>query len=135
MANYEIIGQYPDTEVIGGAKVRDVQVIQAVTSPSEIYFEVRVPRSQASTSYLKYTAQSYRDIYETLAAIAGVADVQWSQRPTQAGNLTDWVTLYVESDSGESTGVIDIPFSGIAALTGGTRIPQLVAALNATEAA
>jgi len=135
VADYQIITQYPDVEVVGGSQTRDVQVIGVTTSPSDIYFEVRVPRAQATTSYLKYTAQSYRDIYELLAGLPGVADVVWYQRPTDAGQLVDYVTLYVTSTSGFSTGVIDKPFSQISNITENNETAALRTALDNTEAA
>lgn len=134
MANYSIVMQQPDVEVVGGTQTQDVQTIGVITDPSGIYFEVSIPRAQATTSYLKYTAQSYRDIYELVAAKPFVADVQWRQEPTQVGTLVDYVTIYVVSTSGASTGVIDIPYAKLGATLEADKIGALHAALDATEA-
>ncbi len=134
MADYQIVTQYPDVEVVGNTQTRNVQVIGVVTQPNEIYFEVRVPRAQATTSNLQYTAQSYRDIYELVAATPGVADVTWRQEPTVAGQLQDWVTIYVVSNSGDSTGVIDIPYAQLGVTLSTNKIAALRKSLNATEA-
>jgi hypothetical protein len=134
VANYAIVTQYPDVEVVGNTQTRDVQVIGVVTQPNQIYFEVRVPRKQATTSYLKYTAQSYRDIYELIAAEPAVADVTWRQEPTLSGQLQDWITIYVTSTSGDSTTVIDIPFSKLGDTYSSEKIAAMRKALDATEA-
>lgn len=131
--NYAIVTQYPDVEVVGGSQMQDVQVIGVVTQPNSIYFEVRVPRAKATTAYLKYTAQSYRDIYELVASKPGVSDVQWTQEPTPGGLLVDHVVIYVTTASGESTGVLDTPYAKLGAVLEHDDIGKLRASLTATE--
>jgi hypothetical protein len=134
VANYQIVTQYPDVEVIGGGQTQDVQTIGVVTSPNQVYFETSVPRAQATTTYLKYTAQSYRDIYELLFTFPGVDAVEWYQQPNNSGLLVDHVRIYVTSASGNSTSVIDIPFSQLGQYEDGTKIAALRTALDNTEA-
>jgi hypothetical protein len=88
---------------------------------------------QATTSYLKYTAQSYRDIYELLFTFPGVDSVEWYQVPNNSGLLVDHVRIYVTSTSGASTSVIDIPYSQLGQYEDGTKIGNLRAALDNTE--
>lgn len=134
MANYQIVTQYPDVQVLGGSKTQDVQTIGVVTSPNSVYFETSVPLAQATTSNLKYTAQSYRDIYELLFTFPGVSAVQWYQQPNDSGLLVDHVRIYVTSTSGNSTSVIDIPYSQLGEYEDGKKIAALRASLDATEA-
>ncbi len=132
--DYTIVTQYPDVEVVGNTQTKAVQVIGVVSIPNEVYFEVRVPRAQATTANIQATAQSYRDIYELVMDEPGVADVTWRQEPTVAGQLQDWVTIYVTSSSGDSTGVIDVPFAKLGTTLSGGKIAALRKSLNATEA-
>lgn len=134
MANYQIVTQYPDVQVLGGAKTQDVQTIGVVTSPNNVYFETSVPLKQATTATLQYTAQSYRDIYELLFTFPGVSAVQWYQQPNDSGLLVDHVRIYVTSTSGNSTSVIDIPYSQLGEYEDGKKIAALRASLDATEA-
>ena len=50
------------------------------------------------------------------------------------GLLVDHVVIYVTSTSGDSTGVIDIPYSQLGVTLENNRIGKLRAALDATEA-
>jgi hypothetical protein len=134
MANYQIISQYPDVQVLGGGSTKDVQTIGVLTSPNNVYFETSVPIAQATTSYLRYTAQSYRDIYELLFDYLATDAVEWYQVPNASGLLVDHVRIYVTSSSGASTSVIDIPYSQLGQYEDGTKIAALRQALDNTEA-
>jgi len=132
-APFTVLGQYPDTEYLGGSKTRPVQVLEAATVDHGVYFEVRLPRSEASTDNLRALAGANATTYEALFDYTGVSDVQWSQEPTAAGMLADHVIIYVTSDSGDSEGVLDVRLDQLTNEYVQPRIAALRAALNATE--
>lgn len=109
--SYEIVGQYPTIETLGGTKTRDVQAIQATTKPHGVYFETRLPKSLATVTNIRDQVNGYAIIYGLLFDIDGVVDVEWSQEPTAGGNLQDHVLVYFESSSGQSGDFVDVPYS------------------------
>lgn len=135
MADYTIVTQYPDVEVIGGGQTRDVQVVGVVTGGHGVYFETRLPRANATTANIKSNANGFTIVYEMLFGIPGVAAVQWTQEPTASGLLEDHVIVYVTSTSGNSTGVLDFPYSKFNQDIIEPAVAKLRASLDATEAA
>lgn len=133
MAAYRIVTQYPDVEVLGSGKTRDVQVIGVTTNDHGVYFEFRVPRTQATTARIRDDANGLTIIYELLFDIPGVSAVQWTQEPTPTGLLADHVLVYVTSTSGESESVIDVPYSQFNQNWIAPKVKKLRAALDATE--
>jgi hypothetical protein len=133
MADYSIVTQYPDTEVIGGNLTQDVQVVGVVTGAHGVYFETRLPRKNATTANIKNQANGFALIYELLFTIPGVAAVQWTQEPTPAGLLEDHVIVYVTSTSGASEGVLDFPYSKFNQDVIEPAVTRLRASLDATE--
>ena len=133
MASYRIVTQYPDVEVLGSGKTRDVQVVGATTNEHGIYFEFRLPRKDATTKNIRDSANGFTIIYELLFDIPGVAGVQWTQEPTQAGLLADHVLVYVTSTSGDSESVLDFPFDQFTQTIIAPKVTKLRTALDATE--
>lgn len=129
----KIVTQYPDVVVLGGNRTQDVQVIGVLTDAHNVYFETRLPRSLATTANLQSNANGFTLIYEALFDIPGVADVQWTQEPTAAGLLQDHVIVYVVSSSGESEGVLDVPYSQFTQDIIAAKVGKLRDALDATE--
>jgi hypothetical protein len=134
-ASYDIVGQYPDVIVLGTGKTQDVQVIQVQTKPHGVYFETSLSRQNATTANIKNQVAGFSLIYEMLFDIAGVADVQWTQEPTAAGQLEDHVIVYVESTSGDSTAQLDFPYAQFNQDVIEPRVASLRSSLDATEAA
>lgn len=133
MAVYRIVGQRPDTEVIGGANTRPVQVVEVLTVEHQIYFEARLPRKLASTANLKGLALATAVMLEGLWDIAGVSGVQWTQEPTPDGQLEDHAIVWVTSDTGESESQLDFNYDQLTTDYVFPRVAALRAALNATE--
>lgn len=134
MADYRIVTQYPDVEVLGTGKTNDVQVIGATTNEHGVYFEFRLGRKTATTKNIRDTARGFTIIYEMLFDIPGVAGVQWTQEPTAQGLLADHVIVYVTSTSGDSEGVLDFPYSQFNQDVIEPKVAKLRASLDATEA-
>lgn len=135
MADYTIVTQYPDVEVIGGTQTQDVQRVGAVTNEHGVYFETTLARADATTANIKAQVNGYTIVYEMLFDIPGVADVQWTQEPTPAGLLADHFIVYVESTSGNSSAPLDFPLVHLNQDYVAPRVAKLRASLDATEAA
>ncbi len=133
MANYSIVTQYPDVEVIGGAQTQDVQVIGVLTAEHSVYFEIRLPRASATTAFIRQEANAFTIIYELVFTAPGVSDVQWTQEPTAGGLLEDHVIVYVTSTSGNSTGVLDFSYGHFNQDYIGPKVAALRTALDNTE--
>lgn len=132
--NYTIVGQYPDVEVLGGAKTQDVQKIQVTTLPHNVYFETSLPRKYATTANIVNQVNGFAIIYEMLFDIPGVAAVSWTQEPNASGLLEDHVIVYVTSTSGESEAQLDFPYSRFNQDVIAPAVKKLRASLDATEA-
>lgn len=133
MADYTIVTQYPDVEVLGGTKTQDVQRFGVVTGGHGVYFESSLPRKDATTKNIHDQANGFTIVYELLFTIPGVADVQWTQEPTAGGLLQDHVIVYVESTSGNSSAPLDFPYSQFNQDTIAPKVKALRASLDATE--
>jgi len=109
--SFTIVTQEPTVEYIGGTNTQDVIAVGFVTTAHQVYGEVRVPQASYSAALAKAAAAGYADIFETIFSFPNVSDLAWGQRTTRAGLLVDQVTIYVSSDSGQSTaplGPIDL---------------------------
>lgn len=133
--NYTIVGQYPDVEVLGGAKTRDVQTIQVVTDAHGVYFETSLARKNATTANITNQVAGFTTLYESVFAFPGVAAVSWTQEPTPSGMLEDHVLIYVTSTSGESEAVLNVSYTNFHLDYVGPAVKKLRASLDATEAA
>lgn len=111
MASYTILGVRPDVEFLGGQRTKPVMVVSVVTQAHGVYFETRIATSDYTAEVAKENANGFTIIYELLFTIPGVSDVGWAQETTPAGQLQDHVIVYVASTSGESSGIVDVPYS------------------------
>jgi hypothetical protein len=134
VADYTIMTQYPDVDVVGNTQTRDVQVIGVETAGHGVYFEVRIPVEQATTKFIHYEANAFTIIYEMLFDITGVSEVQWFQRANNSGQLLDTLRIWVTSTSGASTATLTFPYSQFNQDVIAPKVAALVAALDATEA-
>ena len=131
---YDVITQYQTVEFIGGTQTRPVIAVGVKTKAHGVYFEFRVPKAWYTAAVVKSDAHGYTIIYELLFTIPNVTDVEWTQEPTQQGQLEDHVVVYFTSTSGFSGHSVDVPYSKfnqdyIAALVG-----YYVAEMDAVEA-
>lgn len=112
MANdYDVITQYETIEFLGGTQTRSVIAVGCRTHVHDIYFEFRIVKKDYNSANVHNDANGYTIIYELLFTIPGVVDVEWTQEPTQGGQLQDHVIVYIESTSGDSTTSISFPYS------------------------
>ena len=112
MANdYTVETQYETVEFLGGTQTRPVMAVGVRTNVHGVYFEFRLPKSTYTTANVQNDANGFTIVYEDLFKIAGVTDVEWTQEPTQGGQLEDHVVVYFTSTSGNSSTSIDFPYS------------------------
>lgn len=141
--NYTFAGSTLTTEQSPGGPTVQVQEFGYYTQPSNIYFQFRRPTSQLqklSTADRKSLIASVADQLATrieeVAALDNVETLAYSQPANAAGQLLDIMTVYVESDSGNSDGTVTIPLANIGPGSYTTsRINAEVDALNADEEA
>jgi hypothetical protein len=125
-ANYTINGVRPDVAFIGGSTVRPVMVSSVTTKPHGVYFEfpldTQVYTAQAGAQF----AGQLATLFEELFGFPGVTAATWTQEVTQAGQLQSHTLIYVDSSSGNSSGIVDYP-----AYPDPTNVSEQVAALRA----
>jgi hypothetical protein len=110
-STYDIVTQYETVEFLGGTQTRPVVAVGVRTKAHGIYFEFRVPKKSYTSNIVKIDATGFTIVYELIFTIPGVTDVEWTQEPTNAGQLQDHVLVYFESTSGNSSASIDVPYS------------------------
>lgn len=132
-AQFKVVAQYPTVEFLGGTQTRDVNAVGAVTIPSGVYFEVRVPATSYGATLVNAALSGPASDYEELATYQNVAGVEWSQGTTTSGYLIDNVTITVQSTSGDSTAQITVPFSDLGPKLHEPQIDALNKQLDAIE--
>lgn len=132
-ANATILGVRPDVAFLGGSTVQPVMVSSAVTIPHGVYFEYPMPAKLYTASGAAQIVGQLAALYEDLFGMAGVVDATWTQEATPAGQLKTHSLIYVESTSGNSSGVIDFP-AYPDPTKAGEQVAALVAELDAAEA-
>src|SRR5579859_3722173 len=120
-------------EYIGGTTSRDVAVVAVVTI-SGVYFETRIPRNAYVPSFARTQAENIAAVVEAIVADPNVAGLQWAQHANPAGYLLDVGIIYVQSDSGNSSLAMTVPWAQLTAGVASPQIGPLIAELNATEA-
>lgn len=132
--NYTILTQYETVEFLGGAQTRPVIAVGVQTREHGVYFETRIAKADYTAAVAKQNANGFTIVYELLFKIPGVTDVEWTQEPTNAGQLQDHVIVYVESSSGASSASIDVPYSKFTQDYIAGQVGKLRAQLDAAEA-
>ena len=131
---YTVVTQYPTVEFLGGTQTRDVTAVGIVTIPHNIYTEFRIPDSIYNATQVKDYATAYSIALEALFAVHGVIGVSWGQGPAASGELLDLYTVFVQSDSGNSTGSVTFDNTKFGPATYDPLIAAEVAKLNEVEA-
>lgn len=140
--NYTILGSANSTEQQGAGAVVPVQEFSVQTKPSSIYFQFRRPVSQLQklgdserAALIAAVADQLATRIEAVAAEPSVLTLAYSQPANAAGQLLDVMTIYVQSDSGNSQGTVTVPLANLGpGEYTSSRITAEVAALNAAEA-
>lgn len=130
---YDVVTQYETVEFLGGTQTRPVIAVGVRTKVHGVYFEFRVLKSEYNSGVVRSNARGFTIIYELLFTIPGVNDVEWTQEPTQGGQLADHVIVYFASTSGNSSGSVDIPYSQFTQDYVAARVGHARAALDAAE--
>jgi hypothetical protein len=132
---YEIITQYETVEFLGGTQTRPVIAVGVRTKAHGVYFEFRLEKANYSAVNVTADANGFTIVYELLFDIPGVIDVEWTQEPTNAGQLADHVIVYVQSASGNSSSSLDVPYSQFTQDIIAGKVEALRGQLDAAEAA
>jgi hypothetical protein len=132
---YDVVTQYETVEFLGGTQTRPVIAVGVRTKAHGVYFEFRLPKADYNPTNVKNDANGFTIVYELLFTIDGVTDVEWTQEPTNAGQLQDHVIVYVTSTSGNSSSSIDVPYSQFTQDIISGKVEHLRGQLDAAEAA
>ena len=132
--NYTVVGQYPDTEYLGGTATRPVTTVQYTTVPSGIYFESRIPDTAYSKTEADNTGKVNAAPLEDLLTLPGVTGVEWTQVSQPTGFLADQIVIYWQTASGASSGSVTTPFSGLSNKVAGPLVATAIAAATEVEA-
>lgn len=133
-ANYTGLTQRPGVQFIGGTQTRNVQIVGITTQPHGVYFEFQLPDAAATAANVKSSANGFASIIEALFEINGVAGIEWTQEPTTSGQLADHLLITVQSTSGDSTALLDEPFSQLTQQNVAGKVTPIVEALDDAEA-
>lgn len=107
-ATYQIVTQRPNTQYIGGTNTVPGMSVGFVTKPNSVYGEVFVDQVDYAAGVTGGAVLSLAEILEELFTFDGATGVSWSQRVNDSNLLVDQVTIYVTSDSGNSTGSLTV---------------------------
>ena len=121
-------------EYIGGTSSQQVAVVAVQTSPSLVYFEFRIPRSSFTAEVARTEAEGYAAQVESILTDPNVAGIEWSQDSNTAGYLLDMGTIFVTSNSGNSSLSFTVPWGHVYEQAVSAPIAALVKELNAAEA-
>lgn len=140
-ANYTILGSSATTELQGGNTIVPVQEFAVQTKPSGVYFQFRRPTAQlakldqeARNELIASVADQLATRIEEVMAEDAVLAITYSQPTNAAGQLLDTMTIYVQSDTGNSQGIVTVPLANIGpGPYTSSRIHAEVSALDAAE--
>lgn len=132
-ADYNIVGSLPTTEFLGGTKTRSVVTVQVTTNPHGVYFEFRVPHADFTPHTVATYAEQYAANVEVAFQNPAVAGIEWIQTPTANGFLQDQAIVTVQSDSGNSTDTVTVPWGALDPRALDPKIQALREKLNAVE--
>jgi len=121
-------------EYVGGTSSQQVAVVAVRTSPSLVYFEFRIPRADFTAAVARTEAEGYGAQVESVLTDPNVSGIEWYQDANQAGFLLDMGTIYVVSDSGNSSLSFTVPWGHVEEQVLAPMIAKVRAELNAAEA-
>lgn len=103
MASFRVETQRQGTELVGGTLIRDVIVVGAWTIPSNVYFEVAIPRAEYDKTHVLAGAEIVAERIEAIIPIPHVAGVAFTQDVTPSGQVANIYEITVVSSSGKSS--------------------------------
>ncbi len=130
---FDVITQYPTLEFLGGTQTQDAMAVGYRSKKYGVYFEVRIPRKGYTSANVNSTGIGYTGTIDAVMDATGVIGGEWTQTPTASGELRDNIVLTVQSDSGNSTAQLVIPFAGLAPELTNPKVAALRKTLNAAE--
>lgn len=132
--NYTGLTTKETIEYLGGGQSRDAIQVAGFTVPHNVWFYFRIPRTAFTDVKATGQAQAYAGLIEDIFKNANVAGVEVQPVENAIGFLVDTVTVYVQSDSGDSQGTFDISFYALDPARVDADVAKLAATLNAVEA-
>lgn len=104
-----IISQEESDELAGGTTLTRTVEVGAVSIPSGVYFQFRLPK----TGYTRAVGQSYANgfglLIEGILVEPNVVAIAYQQDVNQAGHLLDQLDIFWQTDDGSAAGDIVLP--------------------------
>ena len=130
---FTVVTSYPTLEFLGGTQTQDVMAIGYRTKAHGVYFEVRVPKAGFTAENVNSMGIGYTGTIEAAFTNQNVIGGEWTQTPNSAGELVDNIVYTVQSDSGNSTDQVTVPYSQLAPELYDPKLAAAVKTLNDTE--
>src|SRR5437763_16981710 len=107
MANLgRIVAQAQSIELRGTAKPSDVMEIGAITKPSEVFFQFRIPIGVWRAEGAIPVAEAYAEQIEIIMGSPLVFGMSYVQDVNLAGNLVDYMDIVVGIAEGDATTIV-----------------------------
>lgn len=129
---FQVQAQYPGVVFLGGTQTQEVMFIGITTTGHLIYFEFPIPKNIYTEAEVRRQATGYTGTVEDIFTVPGVVGEQWIQQPSN-GQLLSAMIITVQSDSGNSTGEVTVPFKKLDPAVVQKLVTPLIASLNASE--
>jgi hypothetical protein len=97
--------------VQSGGNVVDAATISAVDGIYGIYFEFTIPKTQWQAQIIQVSASDYASYIQQIGQHDHVTAAFYASDTNAAGLLVDTLVVVVETDDGESSAEVIIPFS------------------------
>jgi hypothetical protein len=133
-ASYTIISQQRVDQYEPGGKVVSRFEVWAVAQPSGVAFPFRVTPLDYGTTTVDVVAKQLAHYINLMAAQPGVVSMEFQQGVVGDNSIDTTILVTVESDSGNSTDTVTMPYALLQHNPPWTRLNAAIATLNDVEA-
>jgi hypothetical protein len=133
-ANYSILSQQRVDQYEPGGRVVSKYEIWAIAQPSGVAFVFRVTPLDYGTTVVGTVAAQLAHYINLMAAQPGVASIEFEQGVVGDNSVDTTLLVTVESDSGNSTDLVRMPYALLQHDPPWTRLNAAIATLNEVEA-
>jgi hypothetical protein len=132
-ANYSILSQQRVDQYEPGGRVVSKYEVWAIAQPSGVAFVFRVTPLDYGTTVVGTVAQQLAHYINLMAAQPGVVSIEFEQGVVGDNSVDTTMLVTVESDTGNSTDVVRMPYALLQHDPPWTRLTAAIATLNAVE--
>jgi hypothetical protein len=132
--NYSVLFQRQTIQVLGDQDVRDVVEVTIQTKPSGVVYTLNTPVATATPDHIASLAAGTSEVIETDLRHPNVQTITLGQNLDASGILRPIADVYVQSNSGNGQGVVQIIQPDLNEPQFSQRIQPEIDRLNAIEA-